>query len=108
MDDSIVIKPTWEKLENSCPDDLIVEIDPGTAFGTDILFPFSKYEGANGLSGHFLLLFQPHLHQYRYRPELKKQQKPGTEPGREFLEWSEKKSLPRVKAQRRGFAELKF
>ncbi len=39
--------------------------------------------------------------------ELKKQQKPGTEPGREFLEWSEKKSLPRVKAQRRGFAELK-
>lgn len=34
VDDSIVIKPTWEKLENSCPDDLIVEIDPGTAFGT--------------------------------------------------------------------------
>lgn len=34
VDDSIVIKPTWEKLEESKPDDLIVEIDPGTAFGT--------------------------------------------------------------------------
>lgn len=34
VDDSIVIKPTWEKLEESNPDDLIVEIDPGTAFGT--------------------------------------------------------------------------
>ncbi len=34
MDDSIVIKPTWEKLEESKPSDLIVEIDPGTAFGT--------------------------------------------------------------------------
>ena len=38
--------------------------------------------------------------------ELKNQQKPGTEPGREFLEWSEKKSLPRVRALRRDFAEL--
>ncbi len=34
VDDSIVIKPTWEKLEESKPGDLIVEIDPGTAFGT--------------------------------------------------------------------------
>ncbi|MDE7326179.1 MAG: 50S ribosomal protein L11 methyltransferase [Lachnospiraceae bacterium] len=34
VDDSIVIKPTWEKLENICPGDLVVEIDPGTAFGT--------------------------------------------------------------------------
>lgn len=34
VDDSIVIKPTWEKLEESNPGDLIVEIDPGTAFGT--------------------------------------------------------------------------
>lgn len=34
VDDSIVIKPTWEKLEESKPSDLIVEIDPGTAFGT--------------------------------------------------------------------------
>lgn len=34
VDDSIVIKPTWEKLEDSRPDDLVVELDPGTAFGT--------------------------------------------------------------------------
>lgn len=34
IDDTIVIKPTWEVLENSNPNDLIIEIDPGTAFGT--------------------------------------------------------------------------
>ena len=34
LDDNIVIKPTWETLEDSRPDDIIVEIDPGTAFGS--------------------------------------------------------------------------
>lgn len=34
LDDTIIIKPTWEKAENVGPDDIIVEIDPGTAFGT--------------------------------------------------------------------------
>lgn len=34
VDDSIVIKPTWEKLKDVEPGDLVVEIDPGTAFGT--------------------------------------------------------------------------
>lgn len=34
IDDTIVIKPTWEQLEDSNPDDLVIEIDPGTAFGT--------------------------------------------------------------------------
>ena len=29
----IIIKPTWEKLD-SAPDDIVVEIDPGMAFGT--------------------------------------------------------------------------
>lgn len=32
--DDIVIKPTWETLEECQPNDLIIEIDPGTAFGT--------------------------------------------------------------------------
>ena len=32
--DDIVIKPTWEKLEEVKEDDLVIEIDPGTAFGT--------------------------------------------------------------------------
>lgn len=32
--DNIVIKPTWETLEDVKEDDLIVEIDPGIAFGT--------------------------------------------------------------------------
>lgn len=32
--DNIVIKPTWETLENKRADDMIVEIDPGIAFGT--------------------------------------------------------------------------
>ncbi len=34
VDDSIVIKPTWEELKDMRPGDLVVEIDPGTAFGT--------------------------------------------------------------------------
>lgn len=32
--DDIVIKPTWEKLEEVNENDLVIEIDPGTAFGT--------------------------------------------------------------------------
>lgn len=32
--EDIVIKPTWETLEEQREDDLIIEIDPGTAFGT--------------------------------------------------------------------------
>jgi len=32
--DDIVIKPTWETLEDVKEDDIVVEIDPGTAFGT--------------------------------------------------------------------------
>ncbi len=34
IDDTIVIKPTWEKLEDQKEGDLIIEIDPGTSFGT--------------------------------------------------------------------------
>ncbi|HHV12281.1 MAG TPA: 50S ribosomal protein L11 methyltransferase [Clostridiales bacterium] len=34
VDDTIVIKPTWEELEDYRPGDLVVEIDPGTSFGT--------------------------------------------------------------------------
>lgn len=34
LDDNIVIKPTWEVLENQREDDLVIQIDPGTAFGT--------------------------------------------------------------------------
>lgn len=34
VDDSIVIKPTWEELTEKRDGDLVVEIDPGTAFGT--------------------------------------------------------------------------
>ncbi|WP_312369896.1 50S ribosomal protein L11 methyltransferase [Lachnoclostridium sp.] len=34
VDDTIVIKPTWEKLEERKETDLVIEIDPGTAFGT--------------------------------------------------------------------------
>lgn len=32
--EDIVIKPTWEVLEDKKDDDLVIEIDPGTAFGT--------------------------------------------------------------------------
>ena len=34
VDETIVIKPTWEELEDVKDDDLVIEIDPGTAFGT--------------------------------------------------------------------------
>lgn len=34
VDDHIMIKPTWETLENVDPDMLVVELDPGTSFGT--------------------------------------------------------------------------
>lgn len=35
VDDRIVIKPTWEQLpEDVKEDDIVIEIDPGTAFGT--------------------------------------------------------------------------
>lgn len=32
--DDIVIKPTWETLAEKKEDDIVIEIDPGTAFGT--------------------------------------------------------------------------
>jgi ribosomal protein L11 methyltransferase len=34
IDDTIVIKPTWEELTDQKDGDLIIEIDPGTSFGT--------------------------------------------------------------------------
>ncbi len=34
VDDTIVIKPTWETLEETKDTDMVIEIDPGTAFGT--------------------------------------------------------------------------
>lgn len=34
IDEDIIIKPTWESLENIKENDMIIEIDPGTAFGT--------------------------------------------------------------------------
>lgn len=34
VDDDIVIKPTWEPLEHVRKTDIVIEIDPGTAFGT--------------------------------------------------------------------------
>ena len=34
VDNTIVIKPTWEELTDSKPEDMVIEIDPGTAFGT--------------------------------------------------------------------------
>lgn len=34
VDDKIIIKPTWEKRPETDDDTLIVELDPGTAFGT--------------------------------------------------------------------------
>lgn len=34
VDDTIVIKPTWEELTEIKEEDLVIEIDPGTAFGT--------------------------------------------------------------------------
>jgi ribosomal protein L11 methyltransferase len=34
VDDTIVIKPTWEELTDRKEGDLVIEIDPGTSFGT--------------------------------------------------------------------------
>ena len=34
LDDTIVIKPTWETLKEQKDDDIVIEIDPGTAFGS--------------------------------------------------------------------------
>ncbi len=34
IDDTIVIKPTWEELADQKEDHLVIEIDPGTSFGT--------------------------------------------------------------------------
>lgn len=34
IDDTIVIKPTWEQLTDRKDNDLVIEIDPGTSFGT--------------------------------------------------------------------------
>lgn len=34
IDESIVIKPTWEELTDVNPGDMVIQIDPGTAFGT--------------------------------------------------------------------------
>ena len=34
LDENIIIKPTWEVLKDQKEDDLVIEIDPGTAFGT--------------------------------------------------------------------------
>ena len=34
VDDTIVIKPTWEELTDAKEGDMVIEIDPGTAFGT--------------------------------------------------------------------------
>ncbi|MBP5160196.1 MAG: 50S ribosomal protein L11 methyltransferase [Lachnospiraceae bacterium] len=34
LEEDIVIKPTWVELEEKRPGDVVIEIDPGTAFGT--------------------------------------------------------------------------
>ena len=34
VDDTIIIKPTWEKLTDYDEGDLVIELDPGTSFGT--------------------------------------------------------------------------
>lgn len=34
IDDTIVIKPTWEELRDVKDTDMVIEIDPGTSFGT--------------------------------------------------------------------------
>ncbi|MCQ2495389.1 MAG: 50S ribosomal protein L11 methyltransferase [Lachnospiraceae bacterium] len=34
IDDTIVIKPTWTELEDKKDGDMVIEIDPGTAFGS--------------------------------------------------------------------------
>lgn len=34
VDDNIIIKPSWEQLDDVRENDLVIELDPGTAFGT--------------------------------------------------------------------------
>lgn len=34
LEDNIIIKPTWETLQDKGSDDIVIEIDPGIAFGT--------------------------------------------------------------------------
>lgn len=34
LEDNIVIQPTWTKTLDTKPDDIVIQIDPGTAFGT--------------------------------------------------------------------------
>lgn len=34
IDDNIIIKPSWEELKEQYTDDIVIEIDPGIAFGT--------------------------------------------------------------------------
>ncbi len=34
LDDNIVIKPTWEELTDKKEGDIVIELDPGTSFGT--------------------------------------------------------------------------
>lgn len=34
LEENIVIKPTWETLADKAPDDIVIELDPGIAFGT--------------------------------------------------------------------------
>lgn len=34
LEENIIIKPTWEKLEDKKPEDIVIELDPGIAFGT--------------------------------------------------------------------------
>lgn len=34
LEDNIVIQPTWTGLADTKPDDIVIQIDPGTAFGT--------------------------------------------------------------------------
>lgn len=34
VDEKIWIKPTWETIKNAAPDELVVQLDPGTSFGT--------------------------------------------------------------------------
>ncbi|MBR0133043.1 MAG: 50S ribosomal protein L11 methyltransferase [Lachnospiraceae bacterium] len=58
IDDTIVIKPTWEELSDSKPDDMVIEIDPGSAFGTGAhettklcILALKKYMGICGEAG---------------------------------------------------------
>lgn len=34
LEDNIVIQPTWTEIADTTPEDLVIQIDPGTAFGT--------------------------------------------------------------------------